>query len=66
MKNYIGSSSIFAFSHLSRVMEEEGLHKPEERIQQIGELVRGSWLCVGNDPAEDTAPAACYKAAPQY
>ena len=47
-------------------MEEEGLHKPEERIQQIGELVRGSWLCVGNDPAEDTAPAACYKAAPQY
>lgn len=46
-------------------MEEEGLHKPEECIQQIGELVRGSWLCVGNDPAEAITPAACYKAASQ-
>lgn len=38
LKNYIGSSSVFAFSHLSRIMEEEGMHEPEERIQQIGEL----------------------------
>ena len=38
LKNYIGSSSIFAFSHLSRVMQEEGLYQPEERIQQIGRL----------------------------
>lgn len=39
LKNYIGSSSIFAFSHLSRVMQEEGLHQPEERLQQIGRLI---------------------------
>ena len=44
LKSYIGSSSIFAFSHLSRIMEEEGLHKPEERIQQIGEPVLESRL----------------------
>ena len=38
LKNYIGSSSIFACSHLSRIMEEEGMHGPEERIQQLGEF----------------------------
>ena len=41
LKNYIGSSSMFAFSHLSRVMQEEGLHQPEERLQQID---KSGWL----------------------
>ena len=36
LKNYIGSSSIFAFSHLSRALEEQGVHKPEKRIEQMG------------------------------
>lgn len=39
LHNYIGSSSIFACSHLSRIMEEEGVHDPEERIHQIGRLI---------------------------
>lgn len=37
LKNYIGSSNIFACSHLNRIMEEEGVHDSEERVQQIGE-----------------------------
>ena len=36
LKNYIGSSSIFAFSYLSRALEEEGVHKPADRIEEMG------------------------------
>lgn len=39
LKNYIGSSSIFAFSHLSRALEEQGVHNPEKRIEQMGRLI---------------------------
>ncbi|DBA73502.1 hypothetical protein WJX77_001486 [Trebouxia sp. C0004] len=39
LKNYIGSSSIFAFSHLSRALEEEGVHKSADRIEEMGRLI---------------------------
>ena len=44
LNNYIGSSSIFAFSHLNRVLEEEGLHKPEQRIEQMGRSCIGNYM----------------------
>ncbi|KAL3134655.1 hypothetical protein ABBQ32_007664 [Trebouxia sp. C0010 RCD-2024] len=39
LKKYIGSSNIFACSHLNRILEEEGVHESKERVQQIGRLI---------------------------
>lgn len=39
LKAYIGTSSIYAVSHLNRALEAEGVHDTPQRRQQIGLLL---------------------------